>query len=53
MRWYINPEDDVKNDDNLREKGFPLNTKGEPVWLSVPFELVKPLKSFFENLNKA
>ena len=48
MRWYINPEHDVKNDKTLQEKGFPLNINGEPVWLTVPFELVESLKDFFK-----
>lgn len=52
MRWCINPEFDVKGDVILKNKGFPLNTDEEPVWLTVPFDLVKALKAFFEEQYK-
>jgi hypoxanthine phosphoribosyltransferase len=52
MRWLINPEKDVENNAELAKKGFPFNSDMEPVWLTVPVELVKPLKEFFKKLQE-
>lgn len=52
MRWIENPEPDVKNCKILKGLGFPFNIKMEPVWITVPFELVEPLKAFFEEQNR-